>query len=488
MSVTSFPTLPPTESSYLTLPEVFFQKVNPTPPTSPSLLFWNLPLATEFGLGDWANHEDAISNFFSGAKIPPNIHPFAEAYAGHQFGHFTMLGDGRTTVIGEFLNNEGKKFDFQWKGSGRTKFSRNGDGRATVSAMVREYIMSEAMAGLKIPTTRSLSVTLTGEKVLREEVQDGAVLTRIAASHIRVGTFEYAYHTLTEKDLEALFLYTAKRHMPEVLLSENPALSFLEVVMKRQVSLLTDWMRVGFIHGVMNTDNMSIAGETIDYGPCAFMNGYSAQRVFSSIDSRGRYAYANQMGIAQWNLACLANALLPLFDASQKTAIELAKSKLRELEDWFQFHYVKMLGEKIGIPDATEADLPLIQSLFQWMQDNEADFTNTFLVLEGAFQSKQKIYEDIRWTDWKKSWEETKKRKGLREDDVLSLMKKTNPALIPRNHLVELALANVRQGQVSLTNQILTRNENPFHREEGYDYDSEIPIGGDSDYQTFCGT
>ncbi|TGL65111.1 protein adenylyltransferase SelO [Leptospira jelokensis] len=484
----SFPRTPISEITYTSLPESFYQFTNPTPVADPKVIFWNEGLADEFQFSDWNKQEETTAKFFSGSSLPDGIRPFAQAYAGHQFGHFTMLGDGRTIVMGEFQNRKGEWFDFQWKGSGRTKYSRNGDGRATISAMVREYIMSEAMAGLQIPTTRSLAVVKTGEPVLREEVQEGAVLTRVASSHIRVGTFEYAYQALSLDELEALFRYTVNRHAPELMSAENPALSFLEFVMKRQVTLVTHWMRVGFIHGVMNTDNMSLAGETIDYGPCAFMNGYFGKRVFSSIDANARYAFANQMGIAQWNLACLTNSLLPLIDPNEEKAIELAKAKLNELEMWFQESYIRMLGEKIGFPNLTEKDLPLLRNLYQWMQDREADFTNTFLVLEGVYTPKETIYQDSRWKDWVKDWQEEKKKQGIREEDAISLMQKSNPSFIPRNHMVEIALANVRQGQMSVAETLIKRSQNPYIRELGYDYGEEVPQGGDGNYQTFCGT
>ncbi|TGK50749.1 YdiU family protein [Leptospira kanakyensis] len=488
MSSFSFPSYPTIESTYTSLPDSFFQYTKPTPVSSPKVLFWNDELAYDFHFSEWAKDKDALAQFFSGSTLREGLNPFAQAYAGHQFGHFTMLGDGRAILIGEILNRSGERFDFQWKGSGRTRYSRNGDGRATVSAMAREYIMSEATFGLQIPTTRSLAVVTTGEPVLREEIQTGAVLTRVAKSHIRVGTFEYAYQALPLNELEVLFRYTAERHAPDVLKQNNPALNFLEFVMKRQVDLVTNWMRVGFIHGVMNTDNMSISGETIDYGPCAFMNGFSAKRVFSSIDVNGRYAYTNQVGIAQWNLGCLANSLLPLIDPNKEKAIELAKAKMSELETWFQESYIRMLGEKIGIPHLTEKDLPLLQNLYQWMQDSEADFTNTFLVLEGVHSPKDSIYNDVRWKDWMKTWQEEKTKKGIRDEDAIALMQKTNPSLIPRNHLVESALTNASQGLTSIAEQLITRSKSPYQRDIGYDYTTEVPMGGDHNYQTFCGT
>lgn len=488
MSFDFFPSYPNVEATYTSLPNSFFQFTKPTPVSSPKVLFWNKELAREFQFEDWTNKKEAAAHFFSGTSLPDGIQPFAQAYAGHQFGHFTVLGDGRTIVIGEFQNRAGERFDFQWKGSGKTQYSRNGDGRATLSAMVREYIMSEAMFGLNIPTTRSLAVVSTGEVVFREEPQGGAVLTRVASSHIRVGTFEFAYQTLSKEELDSLFQYTANRHVPEVLKTDIPALAFLEFVMKRQVSLITNWMRVGFIHGVMNTDNMSISGETIDYGPCAFMNGYSAKRVFSSIDRMGRYAFTNQLGIGHWNLSCLANSLLPLIDPNQETAIELAKSKLSELESWLHSSYIRMLGEKIGFPHLTEKDMPLLQSLYQWMQDTEADYTNTFLVLEGVYTPKDSIYNESRWKDWVRTWQEEKKKQGIREEEAISLMQKTNPSLIPRNHMVELTLANATQGLTSIVEQFIVRGKSPYKREFGYDYADEVPNGGDGNYRTFCGT
>lgn len=485
------PKMPIFPQSYTTLPTSFYHRESPALAKEPRLIAWNLELANSLKWEEIQPNkmsEEKLAGFFCGQDIPEEANPISQAYAGHQFGHFTMLGDGRAILLGEVRTGDGGTLDVQWKGSGRTKFSRGGDGKATLSSMLREYIMSEAMFGLGIPTTRSLAVVATGEKVLREEVQEGAVLTRIAKSHIRVGTFEYAYHLLSIEELESLFEYTVKKHFPNCLDSGNPPLAFLEEVMKKQVSLITSWMRVGFIHGVMNTDNMSIPGETIDFGPCAFLNGYSAKRVFSSIDQRGRYAFANQVGIAHWNLACLANALLPLIDKDNEEAIRLAKAKLDELEDWMQESYVRMLGEKIGIPDLTSKDLPLLQTLFQWMQDTEADYTNTFLELEGIPTFKNEIFKDNRYKDWKKSWKEELKIRKIKEEDALLLMQKTNPALVPRNHLVENALQNAKEGLLSPLKILVSRGLDPYRRELGYKYEEEEPLGGDQGYQTFCGT
>ncbi|NCS94699.1 MAG: YdiU family protein [Leptospira sp.] len=483
-----FPSLPNTQSTYTSLPDSFFQKIKPTPVRDPKLLLWNEELAEEFGLGSWIDDKFAIAQVFSGNSLPEGLDPFAQAYAGHQFGHFTMLGDGRATMMGEFNDRNGRLFDFQWKGSGRTKYSRGGDGRATLGAMLREYLISESLFYLGIPTTRSLAVVTTGENVLREEIQTGAVLTRVASSHIRVGTFEYAYHFSSEQEILALLEYSVTRHYPELKQNENLALSFLEAVMKKQVKLLVHWMRVGFVHGVMNTDNTSISGESIDFGPCAFLNGYSSRRVFSSIDQNGRYAFSNQLGIIHWNLSCLANALLPLIHKDTNKAIEQAKGLLANFEDWLQESYIQMLGEKIGIPNLKEKDLPIVQKLFQWMQDHQADFTNTFLVLEGAYHPKEEIYQSPNWKNWYDEWKREIQLRGISETEAQILMQKTNPAWIPRNHLLENALMNAREGSLSLVNILLQRHKNPYARKLGYDYSTELPIGGDANYQTFCGT
>ena len=326
------------ESTYAELPPVFFNKLSPTPVSQPNLVIFNDKLADEIGLNLSTMDEKDRIKLLSGNLIPDGVEPFAQAYAGHQFGNFTMLGDGRAIVLGEHLTPSGDRFDIQLKGSGRTPYSRGGDGRAALGPMLREYIISEAMHSLGIPTTRSLAVVTTGERVFREDELTGAILTRVAGSHIRVGTFEFAAIQQDKAITRALLDYLINRHFPEIREDENSALSLLNAVIQKQANLITHWMRVGFIHGVMNTDNMALSGETIDYGPCAFMDRFAPDTVFSSIDHRGRYAYANQPHIAQWNIARLAEAILPLIDEenTKEKAIEMAEDSLNAFESIYK--------------------------------------------------------------------------------------------------------------------------------------------------------
>ena len=322
--------------SYTKLPKDFFVEQLPVKVSNPKLLLLNEPLLKSLGLDKEALSREAWGNIFSGNELPEKAHPIAEAYAGHQFGHFAILGDGRAVLLGEHVNPDGDHFDIQFKGSGQTPYSRRGDGRAALGPMLREFIISEAMFALKIPTTRSLAVVMTGESVMRDELLPGAILTRVAKSHIRVGTFQFASTLNDTNKLKALADYTIDRHYPECKAKDNPYLAFLNAVIERQALLLSQWMHVGFIHGVMNTDNMSISGETIDYGPCAFMDRYHPETVFSSIDRHGRYAYANQPPIAQWNLARFAETLIPLIDQNTDKSIELASQSVNDFSDQFQ--------------------------------------------------------------------------------------------------------------------------------------------------------
>ncbi len=505
------------ENSYLSLPEVFYKKVLPQPVPSPELILFNENLAKELEIplpGEIENGTAFYGSVFSGNQILPGSVPIAQAYAGHQFGYFTMLGDGRAILLGEHLRSDGNRYDIQLKGSGRTPFSRGGDGRATAHSMVREYIISEAMSGLGIPTSRSLALVATGQPVYREEIHPGTVLTRIASSHIRVGTFEYAYHLLSVEDLNSLFSYTVSRHDPELVGLENPSLLFLKKVIERQVNLIVNWMRVGFIHGVMNTDNMSISGETFDYGPCAFMNAYNPATVFSSIDIRGRYSFANQPGIAQWNLACLANTLLPLIDPNSEKAIALAKSAIEEFALLFEERYWKMMNEKIGIQTVTDQTKAGVQKLLDWMKESSADYTNTFLAIESLyfeslpesvrnqFTKDGKVVckgdwrfftENSEFQKWFEHWLSLLTKSGQSPVETLTRMQMTNPFLIPRNHLVEEALNDVRyeiKGEFSLKKAVSLAKKlrNPYKRREKLDRGNEPPPGGDKDYRTFCGT
>jgi len=480
------------EVTYTSLPDSFFTYVAPEPAPAPSLVVLNQKLATTLGLdlSDVPDHD--LANILAGNSLPSGISTFAQAYAGHQFGHFTLLGDGRALLWGEQRTPSGDRVDIQFKGSGQTPYSRRGDGRASLGPMLREYIISEAMHALGIPTTRSLSVTRTGEKIERDGWEDGAVLVRIAASHIRVGTFEYAAAQGKDSVLNDLFLYTAKRHMPEVLDAENPALAFLKTVSLRQIALITHWMRVGFIHGVMNTDNMSISGETIDYGPCAFMDTYDPNTVFSSIDRFGRYAYGNQPVIAQWNIARFAETLLPLLASSTSKAIALAEQCVEDFEQAFHESWLTMMREKLGLSDEDPDDIPLISDLLNLMQKYSADYTNTFANLTYGDKRLPQALEGTpafsRWlSQWKtrrQSCEQTPNAKAHSQD----LMQASNPVIIPRNHLVEDALHHAESGDPSRFTALCSALAHPYAWTKGTENFRQPPLPSERIYQTFCGT
>ena len=475
------------ENTYSSLPKGLFSLQAPVPVVQPQMLCFNEQLATDLGLGFLAEDLAKSASYFSGNELPPNATPLAQAYAGHQFGHFNRLGDGRAVLLGERLNPEGKRFDIQLKGSGPTPYSRRGDGRATLYSMLREYLISEAMYHLGIPTTRSLCVVSTGEEVVREEMYDGAVLTRIAASHIRVGTFEYVRNFCAPEDLKALMTYTIERHYPELAALENPALELLKHVMYKQIDLIVDWMRVGFIHGVMNTDNMSIAGETIDYGPCAFMNTYKPGTVFSSIDTQGRYAFGNQPYIAQWNIAIFANALLPLIAENQEKAVDLAKGVIEAFRDRFEERWYTMQLAKLGIWQAQEKDKTLVDELLALMEKNSADYTQVFLTLAEEKNAGSPLFESAAFNDWKQKWKDTYLREARQEPDV-ALMKKYNPSLIPRNHWVEEALGHAVEGDLTPFNELMEQLSKPYQQHQDTLQFEQLPEGFDNNYRTFCGT
>ena len=339
------------DNTYSKLPESFISKISPISVKSPELTIFNYNLAEKLGLNFSSIEKNDLSKLFSGNLLPEGSKSIAQAYAGHQFGHFTMLGDGRAVLMGEHVSKNNERFDIQFKGSGQTPFSRNGDGRAALGPMLREYIISEAMHSLNVPTTRSLAVVKTGEDVVRENILQGAILTRVASSHLRVGTFQYVAMRNNESELTTLVDYTINRHYPNIKKSKNKALDLLKVLIELQIDLVVNWMRVGFIHGVMNTDNMSISGETIDYGPCAFMDNNSPNTVFSSIDHRGRYAYGNQPNVAQWNLACLGECLLPLIHSDRNKAIQFIEEILSDFESKFRNYWLSGMYKKIGLLD-----------------------------------------------------------------------------------------------------------------------------------------
>lgn len=477
------------DNSYSGLPEMFYSRVEPNLVQDPGLVVLNEPLAASLGLDAEALKDGEGLAVFAGNEMPEGSLPLAEAYAGHQFGHFTMLGDGRAMLIGEQITPAGERFDIQLKGSGRTPYSRGGDGRAALGPMLREYIISEAMHGLGIPTTRSLAVVTTGEPVYRETVLTGAVLTRVAASHIRVGTFQYAAGGGTIEDLRALADYTWNRHYAAADPGDNRYLSLLKEVIKRQGELIAKWQLAGFIHGVMNTDNMALSGETIDYGPCAFMDAYDPATVFSSIDKQGRYAYGNQPNIAAWNLARLAEALLPLLHEEEEKAIELAEEAIKGFIDSFYSHWMNGMRAKLGLFHEESEDESLIKALLDLMREHQADYTNTFKAL--TFGKVEDVVmadaEDFR--EWHARWQERLSRQPESAEEARQLMKNSNPAVIPRNHRVEEALkAAVETGDLSVMHKLLAVLRNPFaHTPEQEEYTALCELSAHP-YRTFCGT
>ncbi len=472
--------------SYTKLPKDFFVEQLPVKVSNPKLILLNEPLLKALGLDKEALSPEAWGNIFSGNELPEKAHPIAEAYAGHQFGHFALLGDGRAVLLGEHINPEGDHFDIQFKGSGQTPYSRRGDGRAALGPMLREFIISEAMNALNIPTTRSLAVVTTGESVMRDEVLPGAILTRVAKSHIRVGTFQFASTLNDINKLKALADYTIDRHYPECKAKDNPYLAFLNAVIERQALLISQWMHVGFIHGVMNTDNMSISGETIDYGPCAFMDRYHPETVFSSIDRQGRYAYSNQPPIAQWNLARFAETLIPLIDHNADKSIELASQSVNNFSDQFQTAWLKGMRQKLGLFNEEGSDIELINELLVLMQKNKADYTLTFRHLSSDAILKDAIFKDASFKVWYKNWLHCIQKQKEGEETSRLKMLKYNPAVIPRNYLVEKALSlAVADQDYKFLNDLIAALLKPYEDSHVF---SEPPIEEDKSYKTFCGT
>ncbi len=475
------------DNTYSKLPDSFREIIKPVPVKSPELILLNENLAKELNLnfGDLNNKE--ISELFSGNSLPKNSNSIAQAYAGHQFGHFTMLGDGRATLIGEHLSKKNIRHDIQFKGSGKTAFSRNGDGRAALGPMLREYIISESMHNLGIPSTRSLAVVKTGEEVIREKSLPGAILTRVASSHIRVGTFQFLAARNKNNELKTFFEYVINRHYPNVNDSKNRAIELLNIVLERQIDLVVNWMRVGFIHGVMNTDNMSIACETIDYGPCAFMDTYDPKTVFSSIDQMGRYAYCNQPVITKWNLSRFAECLIPLIDKDQKKSIEMATEIINTFEKKYEEKWLSMMRNKLGILDTNEKDKSLILDLLTWMHEKKVDYTNTFCYLIDNKSIKEKKYDNENFLSWKKRWQERILMNQGSFEKSLKLMRKTNPHVIPRNYKVEEALEIADNGDYSLVKKILNALKEPYKTSnEKFNYQNPGPKK--ENYKTFCGT
>ena len=475
------------ENTYFNLPGSFKENIDPVPVKNPDLVVFNESLASELNLNFSNIDKYELSKIFSGNLLPEGSNSIAQAYAGHQFGHFTMLGDGRAVLIGEHTAKSNKKYDIQFKGSGKTAFSRNGDGRAALGPMLREYIISEAMNGLNIPTTRSLAVVKTGEKIQRETTLQGAILTRVASSHIRVGTFQYIAARQKKDELKILLDYTIDRHYPEIKNSNNQALDLLNLLIDRQINLIVNWMRVGFIHGVMNTDNTSISGETIDYGPCAFMDTYDPKTVFSSIDQMGRYAYCNQPVITKWNLSRFAECLLPLIDKDQNKAVEIATEIINSFEKKYEEKWLNMMRDKLGLSGVDEKDKYLILDLLTWMHQEKMDYTNTFCHLMNFEVANKENFKKAEFENWKKRWQKRLKVKNNTSEKYLKLMRSVNPLVIARNHKVEEVLNEAINGNIEPFNKFLEILNKPYlEQEDTINY--QTPLYSNEKYQTFCGT
>ena len=483
------------DNSYQNLPQDFFERINPVPVKDPQLIIFNNDLGRSLGIDQKINKKE-LANIFSGNEILKGSSPIALAYAGHQFGNFVnQLGDGRAVLLGEVSTPNQERFDMQLKGSGQTRFSRQGDGRSPLGPVIREYVVSEAMNALGIPSTRSLAAVTTGEKVFREVFLPGGILTRIAKSHIRVGTFEYFAAQKNTENLKTLADYTIKRHFPSLKGAANPYLSLLEIVGERQIELISKWMGVGFIHGVMNTDNTSIVGETIDYGPCAFMDEYNPSTVFSSIDAHGRYAFGNQPMIAQWNMACFANSLLALIDKDTEKATSKAQKVINNFPNKMSEAVMSVMCKKIGLDSTKTNSQEALTKLLRIMLDNKSDYTLTFRYLSEIIKGKrdssfkQQFLEHNQISNWLKEWKELIKDQDLAKKEIVLSMESSNPVFIPRNHLVERAIeAAVENNDFSEMKTLLTILSKPYEEQSKYGEYMKPPKPLEVVHQTFCGT
>ena len=484
------------DNSYARLPKSFFECIKPTPVKEPKLVRFNRLLANEIGL-NVIEDNDILSDIFSGNIVPEGSEPIALVYAGHQFGYFVpQLGDGRAILLGEIVNNGGCRFDIQLKGSGQTSYSRSGDGRAPLGAVIREYIISEAMHSLNIPTTRSLAIIVTGELVSRETLLPGGILTRIASSHLRVGTFEYFAASDDQENLQLLADYSINRHFPNIKKSNLRYQTFLESVCDRQAALIAKWMHIGFVHGVMNSDNTSISGETIDYGPCAFMDSYDPATVFSSIDHHGRYAYGNQPNIAQWNIACLGECLLPLIHPDRNKAIGIAEEILDSFQDKFRKYWLSGMYKKIGLTQNEPEDINLLEQLLELMKENKTDYTLTFRYLSDAIENdtgnsnfEKQFLSQNKISEWLVSWRKRLKIQSASFKKIKMSMQKENPAFIPRNHRIEKAIYEaVDNNDYSYMDHLILLLNKPYQDQPNNSEYMHPPEKPDHNYQTFCGT
>ena len=485
------------DNSYARLPEAFFAPVEPTPVAAPRLVAFNRPLAEELGLDADALERHGAAYFSGNVPLPGSL-PLAMAYAGHQFGQFVpQLGDGRAILLGEVIDREGRRRDIQLKGAGPTPFSRRGDGRAALGPVLREYIVSEAMHALGVPTTRALAAVSTGQPVYRERVLPGAVFTRVAASHVRVGTFQFFAARGDSENLRVLADHVIGRHYPELEGAEKPYLALLDAVAERQAGLIARWLGVGFIHGVMNTDNMTISGETIDYGPCAFMDHYDPRTVYSSIDRAGRYAFGNQPMIGQWNIARLAEAMLPLLDDDEDKALEAANAAVARFMDRFQEHWKVVIRAKLGLGETEEeADQELIRDLLVTLYEGKADYTLAFRRLADAAEKPEAdaalgalLENGDALTPWIAAWRARLSREETPPAARATAMRRVNPAFIPRNHKVEEALtAAADHGDFSLFAALNDLLAKPYEDQPHFAAYAEPPQPGEEITATFCGT
>lgn len=477
------------ENTYQELPRLFYSVARPRSVKNPKTLLFNTGLANELGI-----HFEETDQILSGNQILRGSEPIAQAYAGHQFGHFTLLGDGRAHLLGDFVDPKGLRWDLQLKGSGPTPYSRGGDGLAALGPMLREYLISEAMAALRVPTSRSLAVTATGETIYRDKPLPGAVLARVAASHIRVGTFEFAAVAGGPAAVKALADYSIKRHYFREIIedgkdSENHYVIFLRSVIDRQARLLSQWMNLGFIHGVMNTDNMAISGETIDYGPCAFLDQYDPATVFSSIDHAGRYSFGNQPAIALWNLARFSEALLPILADDETKALELAQNELAAFNELFQNYYLTGLRAKVGLTKKQPSDIPLFAALFKIIEAFKMDFTWTFYCLPRLELQLDPFFSCPEFKQWHQTWLERIAQEERHPEEGYRLMRATNPVVIPRNYWVEKALsAAVEKNDYDLFNRFFNALKHPFTESDNNFEFRKPPTEKIENYKTFCGT
>jgi uncharacterized protein YdiU (UPF0061 family) len=474
------------DNSYARLPEPLLARSQPVPVRTPAIVLVNEPLAADLGL-DAGILRQCGAAVCAGNELPPGAEPIAQAYAGHQFGHFTNLGDGRAILLGEQLAPDGRRFDIQLKGAGRTRYSRGGDGRAALGPMLREYIVSEGMHALGIPTTRSLAVAATGEAVLRSTPLPGAVLVRVAASHIRVGTFQFAAAVGDPRLPAALLDHTIARHDPDLAEDSDRAVAFLDAVVARQADLVARWMLVGFVHGVMNTDNMAVSGETIDYGPCAFLDTYDPGTVFSSIDRDGRYAYANQPAIAHWNLARLAESLLPLVPGDETAAVEALRAPLARFPERYAASHLRHARAKLGLITDEAGDADLFAALLARMHETRADFTATFASLaRHASGDAGAAAEPL--GEWLPAWRARLARQPGTPGEAAARMRRVNPVVIPRNHRVEEAIFAAETGDLAPLHRLLAALRNPFAETPANELYRSGPPAGCGPYRTFCGT